>query len=213
MSNRIPSVFTKARQHMVETQIKNRGVKDPRVLAAMAKVEREKFIPQEFIAESYEDKPVPIGLDQTISQPYIVAYMTEAAQIKSTDRVLEIGTGCGYQTAILAELAKEVYSVERLGAHAENARALLQQLGYKNIFIQEGDGFHGWEEKAPFDAIVVTAAPENVPENLINQLNEGGRLIIPIGGWHQELYRFTKTKHGLVEESLMAVRFVPMVSG
>lgn len=213
MPNNPFSNFADLRKRMVQEQLAARGIKNQGVLDAMMKVERHQFIPEASQSQSYDDKPVPIGLNQTISQPYIVAAMTEAAQIKPSDRVLEIGTGCGYQTAILAELAREVYSVERLEFLAERAHDLLKQLGYTNIFIKHADGFEGWEEKSPFDAIIVTAAPEELPQVLVEQLKLGGRLVIPIGSFSQQLYRFTKTNEGLKEEGLMPVRFVPMVPG
>ena len=199
------------RQRMVEEQIAARGVSDPRVLAAMQKVERHLFVPSTFQVAAYADEPLPIGNGQTISQPYIVAYMTEALQLEPGDRVLEIGTGCGYQAAILAELVKEVYTVELVKPLAEASRDRLASLGYKNIEVMCGDGYKGWPEKAPFDAIMVTAAPPEVPEELAGQLKIGGRMIVPVGSFFQELRLITRTASGFDTRPLLPVRFVPMV--
>jgi protein-L-isoaspartate(D-aspartate) O-methyltransferase len=203
--------FSSQREEMVREQIEARGVKEPRVLGAMRKVRRHLFVPAREQEKAYKDHPLPIGHGQTISQPYIVAYMTEAARLNPADRVLEIGTGSGYQAAVLAELVKEVYTIEILKPLADNSRSLLEQLGYKNIRVKWGDGYKGWKEYAPFDAVIVTAAPEAVPKELINQLKSGGRMIIPIGGFFQELYRITKIESGIRKETLLPVRFVPMV--
>jgi protein-L-isoaspartate(D-aspartate) O-methyltransferase len=203
--------FALDRQRMVREQIEGRGVKDKRVLEVMRKVKRHLFVPAQEQINSYEDHPLPIGQGQTISQPYIVAFMTEAARISPGDRVLEIGTGSGYQAAVLGELAQEVYTIEILKPLAENARSLLERLGYKNIQIKWGDGYQGWKEHAPFDAIIVTAAPAEVPEELVKQLKIGGRMVIPIGGFFQELYLITRTKSGVTKGTLLPVRFVPMV--
>ena len=200
------------RRLMVEAQIESRGVKDQRVLEAMKKVERHKFVPAPFTLDAYSDSPLPIGHDQTISQPYIVAYMTEAAQLKAGDRVLEIGTGSGYQAAILAELVKEVYTIEILPELADSARSILRTLRYNNVWVKTGDGYKGWSEHQPFDAIIVTAAPPNIPEALIEQLNLNGRMILPVGEFYQELVLIKKTDQGLLKERLIPVRFVPMVS-
>jgi protein-L-isoaspartate(D-aspartate) O-methyltransferase len=203
--------FVSTRQRMVKEQIEGRGVKDRRVLEIMRKVQRHLFVPAPWQVSAYDDRALPIGHGQTISQPYIVAFMTEAARISPSDRVLEIGTGSGYQAAVLAELAKEVYTIEILKPLAESSRSLLEGLGYKNIKVKWGDGYQGWKEQAPFDAIIVTAAPEAVPEELVKQLKKGGRMVVPIGGFFQDLYRITKTESGIKKETLLPVRFVPMV--
>ena len=197
---------------MVEQQLKPRGIKDERVLAAMAKVPREKFIPADAQADAYEDAPLPIGYDQTISQPYIVAFMTEQTRPRSSDRVLEIGSGSGYQAAILAELVADVYTIEIVESLAKTAEATLQRLGYKNVHIKFGDGYKGWPEEAPFDAIIVTCAPENVPQPLVDQLQNGGRMIIPVGErFAQQLYLLEKNDGQLKESVTLPVRFVPML--
>ena len=196
---------------MVQQQLMARGINDARVLAAMAKVPREEFVPPETRAASYEDGPLPIGHGQTISQPYIVAFMTEQLRPKASDRVLEIGTGSGYQAAILAGLVKDVYTIEIIEALAKDAEATLQRLGYKNVHVRVGDGYRGWPEHAPFDAITVTCAPDHVPQPLIDQLKEGGRMIIPVGGFgNQELYLLEKKNGQLQRRSVLPVRFVPM---
>ena len=200
------------RRLMVETQIESRGVKDRRVLEAMKKVERHKFVPAPFTPNAYSDSPLPIGHGQTISQPYIVAFMTEAAQLKAEDRVLEIGTGSGYQAAVLAELVKEVYTIEIIPELADSSRSLLRALGYNNVRVKSGDGYEGWPEHQPFDAIIVTAAPPDIPEALVDQLNLNGRMILPVGEFYQELVLIKKTDQGLRKERLIPVRFVPMVS-
>ena len=196
---------------MVQQQLMTRGITDARVLAAMAKVPREEFVPPESRAASYEDGPLPIGHGQTISQPYIVAFMTEQLRPKPSDRVLEVGTGSGYQAAILAGLVKDVYTIEIIDALAKDAEATLQRLGYKNVHVRVGDGYRGWPEHAPFDAITVTCAPDHVPQPLIDQLKEGGRMIIPVGGFgNQELYLLEKKNGQLQRRSVLPVRFVPM---
>jgi len=197
---------------MVETQIKARGIKDSRVLAAMKKVERHKFVPAPYAPKAYSDSALPIGNGQTISQPYIVAYMTEVAQLQPGDRVLEIGTGSGYQAAVLAELVKEVYSIEIIPELADRARSTLHALGYSNIRIKSGDGYKGWPEHRHFDAIIVTAAPPSIPEALVDQLGLNGRMILPVGEFYQELVLIKKTDQGIQKERLLPVRFVPMVS-
>lgn len=203
--------FTIKRQKMVKEQIEGRGITSQRVLEVMRKVRRHLFVPASLQNLAYDDSPLPIGEGQTISQPYIVAYMTEAVKISPQDRILEIGTGSGYQAAVLGELAKEVYTIEIIKPLAESARLVLEKSGYKNIKVKWGDGYQGWKEYAPFDAIIVTAAPAEVPEELVRQLKIGGRLVIPIGGFFQELYLITKTKTGIKKETLLPVRFVPMV--
>jgi len=205
------SDFGAERQRMVQQQLMTRGITDARVLAAMAKVPREEFVPPESRAASYEDGPLQIGHGQTISQPYIVAFMTEQLRPKPSDRVLEIGTGSGYQAAILAGLVKDVYTIEIIDALAKDAEATLQRLGYKNVHVRVGDGYRGWPEYAPFDAITVTCAPDHVPQPLIDQLKEGGRMIIPVGGFgNQELYLLEKKNGQLQRRSVLPVRFVPM---
>jgi protein-L-isoaspartate(D-aspartate) O-methyltransferase len=199
------------RQRMVEQQLKPRGIKDERVLAAMAKVPREEFIPVDARADAYEDGPLPIGYDQTISQPYIVAFMTEQLRPKQSDRVLEIGSGSGYQAAILSELVAEVYTIEIVEPLAKSAEATLQRLGYNKVHIKVGDGYKGWPEEAPFDAIIVTCAPERVPQPLVDQLKNDGRMVIPVGErFAQQLYLFEKKNGQLKESVTLAVRFVPM---
>jgi len=203
--------FASQRQQMVEQQLKPRGIKDERVLAAMAKVPREEFVPADERSDAYEDGPLPIGYDQTISQPYIVAFMTEQLRPKPRDRVLEIGTGSGYQAAILAELVADVYTIEIVEPLAKTAEATLQRLGYKNVHLMVGDGYRGWPEEAPFDAIVVTCAPGKVPQPLVDQLKDDGRMVIPVGErFAQELYLLEKKNGQLKESATLPVRFVPM---
>src|SRR6266480_469571 len=200
------------RQRMVQGQLKSRGVRDDRVLAAISKVPREEFVPQDSRAASYTDQPLAIGYGQTISQPYIVAFMTEQLHPSSGDRVLEIGTGSGYQAAVLAELVAEVYSIEIIEPLAKRAEATLQRLGYKNVHVKVGDGYKGWPEHALFDSIIVTCAPERVPQPLLDQLKEGGRMIIPVGDkFAQELYLFEKKNGRLQQSAVLPVRFVPML--
>ena len=188
-----------------------RGISGERVLAAMRKVPREEFVPEQFRAESYLDQPLPIGYDQTISQPYIVAFMTGELRPQPQDRVLEIGTGSGYQAAILAEIVAEVYSIEIIEPLAKTAEATLQRLGYKNVQVKVGDGYKGWVEHAPFDAVIVTCAPDHVPKPLVDQLKEGGRMIIPVGPFgDQELYLLEKENGQLRQRAVSPVRFVPM---
>ncbi|MFZ2492863.1 MAG: protein-L-isoaspartate(D-aspartate) O-methyltransferase [Thermoanaerobaculia bacterium] len=200
----------RARLAMVDRQIAARGVKDERVLEAMRRIPRHRFVPDDHAALAYEDHPVPIGYEQTISQPYIVAYMTEQLHLEATDRVLEIGTGSGYQAAVLAELAEEVYSIEIVEPLAQRSTATLRALGYTNVRVRAGDGYRGWPEAAPFDAIIVTAAPDHVPPKLVEQLAVGGRLVIPVGRNYQDMTVITKTSGGVIEEQTIAVRFVPM---
>src|SRR4030043_1897036 len=169
------------REKMVETQIKARGVKDPRVISALLKVERHRFVLEEYLNSAYADQPLPIGEGQTISQPYIVALMTELLELKENEKVLEIGTGSGYQAAILAELAKEVYTIEIIESLALIAKNRLLELGYQNIRVKAGDGYLGWPEAAPFDAITITCAPDHIPTPLLDQLKEGGRMVVPVG--------------------------------
>lgn len=204
--------FARARERMVEQQLVNRGVDDVRVLAAVAKVERHRFVAEALQSRAYDDKPLPIGERQTISQPYMVGLMTEALELDPDDRVLEIGTGCGYQTAVLAELAATVYTIERLAALASKARQTLDALGYTNVVARVGDGSLGWPDEAPFDAILVTAGTPRVPRPLVAQLALGGRLVFPIGEEElQTLVRIRKEEAGLREEYFGDCRFVKLV--
>jgi len=203
--------YAQKRIEMVKKQIEDRGVTNPLVLMVMRDVKRHLFVPGYLRLFAYDDRPLPIGLDQTISQPYIVAYMTEAAGLKPFDKVLEIGTGSGYQAAVLGEIVHEVYTIEIIKELAQRAEGTLKELGYTNIFVKHGDGYQGWVEHAPFDAIIVTAAPDELPERLVEQLAIGGRMVIPIGSFSQELYLITKTEDGIEKKSLLPVRFVPMV--
>lgn len=206
-------VFLKQREAMVETQIKQRGVRDERVIQTILKVERHRFIPQGLWGLAYSDQPLPIGEGQTISQPYIVALMTELLQLGGDERVLEIGTGSGYQAAILAELAKEVYTIEIIPELAERSSALLKEMGYKNILVKCGDGYLGWPEYAEFDAIIITCAPPEIPESLIEQLADGGRMVVPVGQFFQELKVVEKIGGKVRIMDVIPVRFVPMLKG
>lgn len=206
----IQDQYALMRDKMVAEQIVSRNVKDNFVLSAMRKVPRHEFVREQDRKYAYEDHPLDIGEEQTISQPYIVALMTELLGLKGGEKVLEIGTGSGYQAAILAEIAKEVYTIEIIESLADNAQKTLQGLGYKSITVKWGDGYQGWKEHAPFDGIIVTAAPDHIPQPLIDQLKVGGRLVIPVGSMFQELMLITKTDNGIVEKSIIPVRFVPM---
>jgi protein-L-isoaspartate(D-aspartate) O-methyltransferase len=199
------------RDFMVDNQLKARGIQDERVLQVMRKIKRHEFVPNELATAAYDDSPLPIGQGQTISQPYIVAHMTEALELKNTDRVLEIGTGSGYQAAVLAEIVQDVYSIEIVPELAGEAQKRLEAMGYKNIHVRHGDGYQGWPEQAPFDAIILTAAPGSIPEKLLEQLKPGGRMIAPVGHENQVLRLLIKTPEGLVQKDLYPVRFVPMV--
>ena len=205
-----PTDYAAARARMVQQQLEARGIRDPRVLAAMGKVPRHEFVSKRYQSQAYNDSPLPIGEQQTISQPYVVAFMTEQLQLKGDERVLEVGTGSGYQAAVLAEICRDVYTIEIIDQLATRARGTLERLGYRTVRVRTGDGYRGWPEVAPFDAIIVTAAPDKVPQPLIDQLKIGGRMIVPVGEANQELIRLTKTADGVREEHLLPVRFVPM---
>lgn len=200
------------RLEMVRLQIKNRGIKDKDVIAAMEKVPRHEFVLPEYLDQAYEDHPLPIGYGQTISQPYIVAVMTELLRLHSGSRVLEIGAGSGYQAAILAELTPHVYTVEIVEELYEQARERLARLGYDTVQIKHGDGYYGWEEHAPYDAIIVTCAPDHIPQPLINQLADGGRMVIPVGppGAYQVLWLVERQGQEIKTERMMGVAFVPL---
>jgi protein-L-isoaspartate(D-aspartate) O-methyltransferase len=201
------------RLRMVDTQIRNRGVKDRRVLRALESVPRHEFVPAGSINQAYDDHPLFIGHGQTISQPYIVALMTEVLELERTDRVLEIGTGSGYQAAVLAELVDSVYSIEIVEELGLEAADRLRTLGYDNVEVRIGDGYKGWPDKAPFDAVIVTAAPETVPQALVDQLAEGGRMVLPVGVGIQELLLVERKDGKVTERHITSVRFVPMVHG
>ena len=198
------------RMRMVEQQLLARDITDPRVVRAMRRVPRERFVPPDQRQRAYEDRPLPIGHRQTISQPYIVAYMTQALRLTPDAKVLEVGTGSGYQAAVLAELAAAVYSIEIITQLAERARDTLAELGYANVQVRQGDGYAGWPEQAPFDAIMVTAAPDHVPQPLVDQLAVGGRLVIPVGQNRQTLTILTRTEDGVEQDTTLPVLFVPM---
>jgi protein-L-isoaspartate(D-aspartate) O-methyltransferase len=205
--------LARARQRMVTEQLScpGRGITNAQVLEAMGKVPRHEFVPERVRSLAYQDRPLPIGHEQTISQPYIVALMTEQLDPKPTDRVLEIGTGSGYQAAVLAQLVAKVYTIEIVEDLAGRAARDLQRLGYTNVQVRAGDGYKGWPEAAPFDAVIVTCAPERVPQPLIDQLKEGGRMIIPVGpSWNQELELLSKNGGKLERRAVLPVRFVPM---
>jgi protein-L-isoaspartate(D-aspartate) O-methyltransferase len=204
--------WARARRAMIERQLLARGIRDARVLQAMGSIPRELFVPEKVRDQAYHDRPLPIGARQTISQPYIVAYMTELLGLKGMERILEIGTGSGYQAAVLGKLAAEVYSIEILPALSGRAKTVIEQLGFDNIFLKVGDGFFGWPEKSPFDAILITAAAPRIPEPLWVQLREGGRLIMPLGeeGRAQKLIRVTKSGGKRMTEEVSGVYFVPL---
>ena len=202
--------FVKARHNMVRNQIKGRDIQDQNVLSAMERVERHLFVSPDFHKEAYQDRPLSIDYGQTISQPYIVALMTELLQLNSDSKVLEIGTGCGYQTAVLAEIVKDIYSIEIIPELAESAKKRLDNLNYNNIKLKQGNGYYGWIEHAPYDGILVTAAPKSIPYRLTQQLVEGGRMVIPVGSTIQELLLIEKTSDKVETESITGVSFVPM---
>jgi protein-L-isoaspartate(D-aspartate) O-methyltransferase len=197
---------------MVEAQLAARGIKEGKILEAMRKVPRHLFVPENLLAHAYDDEPLPIGEGQTISQPYIVAYMTEILALKREDRVLEIGTGSGYQTAILAEVVRQVFTVELIGALSLRAQKTLRKLKYGNIVFKVGDGTFGWNEQGPFEAIMVTAAPNEIPHSLEEQLKVGGRMIVPVGSAIQELVFVTRGKTRFKRKKMLPVRFVPLVT-
>lgn len=201
----------RARQRMVEQDLRPRGISNPAVLAAMGRVPRHVFVPETLRNRAYDDGPLPIGLGQTISQPYIVAYMTEALRVTRDHTVLEIGTGSGYQAAVLAELVREVLTIEIVPELAARARKTLAEAGYKNVQVRTGNGYLGWPERAPFQRIIVTAAPEKVPQALVDQLAIGGRMVVPVGRDAQQMTIVTKTATGITETQTMRVLFVPMV--
>ena len=207
-----PDITKIQRESMVEDQLVSRGIKDRHVLDAMRKIPRHLFVDDSMRSRAYNDHPLPIGEGQTISQPYVVAWMTEALNLKPSDRVLEIGTGSGYQAAVLAELVKEVYSIEIRERLKTKASRLLNELGYKNVKTRYADGYFGWKEYAPFDAIIITASPNHIPPPLIKQLNEGGKLIVPLGStlYYQTLTLVTKKDGELYVEQMGGVSFVPM---
>jgi len=202
--------YVQARGQMVREQVAARGIADPRVLAAMRKVPRHELVPERYRDYAYADHPLPIGKSQTISQPYIVAYMTEQLELQGDEKVLEVGTGSGYQAAVLSELCAEVYSVEIVPSLARRAATDLERLGYDNVHVVEGDGYRGLPDQAPFDAIIVTAAPEHIPQPLIDQLKVGGRMVLPVGDYYQELVLVTRDAEGVHETRMIGVRFVPM---
>ena len=201
--------FAKQRRNLVD-QLRSQGITSSTVLDAMLKVPRHRFVPSSQQHMAYQNRPLSIGHGQTISQPFIVGYMTEAASIAPGEKILEIGTGSGYQAAVLAELAKEVYTIEIIPELAEGARTVLRELGYKNVQVKTGNGYEGWPEHAPFDAIVVTAAPDEVPQALVNQLALRGKMVIPVGSTFQEMVIITRGESGVVERRTIPVRFVPM---
>jgi len=210
INQRSEKMYEKMRLSMVEDQIKRRGVKDERVLYAMREVPRHEFVPDHLKKYAYADEPLPIGEDQTISQPYIVAYMTEYLRLEEEDIVLEIGTGSGYQAAVLAEIVDTVYTIEIVDVLAQRAEKTLERLGYENVQVKRGDGYAGWPEHAPFDAIIITAAPTKIPQPLKEQLKIGGFMILPLGDYSQELVLVEKNIKGFDQKTLLPVRFVPM---
>lgn len=209
--SRASDVYEPKRLEMVERQIAGRGVKDPRVLEAMRTIPRHLFVPEAEMPHAYEDRPLPIGSGQTISQPYIVAFMTEQLHLTGNETVLEIGTGSGYQTAVLARVAKKVYTIEIRKELADEAAERLKRLGITNAEVKTGDGYMGWPEHAPFDGILVTAAPERIPPPLLEQLASPGRMVIPVGAFYQELKVIKREGAGYTEKSVLPVRFVPFV--
>ncbi len=206
------SDFQKRRMAMVENQLADRGIGDPEVLAAFRSVKRHRFVPEHLRSVAYADRPLPIGKGQTISQPYIVAFMTQALAVEKSDKILEIGTGSGYQAAILAEICEQVYTIEIIPELARRARGVLADAGYTNVRTKIGDGYQGWPEHAPYDGIIVTCAPTDIPDPLKQQLADGGRMVIPVGEtFDQELVVMVKKDDRLVKKDSLPVRFVPMV--
>ena len=203
-------LFRLQRMRMVEEQLEARDITDPVVLRAMQQVPRHLFVPERLREYAYTDQPLPIGEDQTISQPYIVAFMSQALQLQKNDKVLEIGTGSGYQAAVLAEIVEKVYTIEIVPALARRARQRLPEMRYDNVDVRLGDGYLGWPEQAPFDAIIVTAAPDHIPPALVEQLKDGGRLVLPLGDQNQQLVRIVRQGGEKSVENLLLVRFVPM---
>ncbi len=207
----LPENFEAERHRMVEVDLRGRDIVDPHILAAMLKVPRHEFVAGSYKEMAYADFPLPIGNNQTISQPYIVALMTQTARLQPGDRVLEIGTGSGYQAAVLSEMVKEVYTIEIIEGLANDARSALERLGYGNVKVKHGDGYKGWKEFAPFDAILLTASTPEIPQPLVDQLKEGGSMVLPLEGMRfQDLVRITKVKGRLKREEITGVRFVPM---
>ena len=204
--------FARSRREMIERDLRSRGIKDPRVIESMSIVPRHLFVPEKYRPSAYQDRPLPIGEDQTISQPYVVALMTELLELQGDEKVLEVGTGSGYQAAVLSRLAKEVYTIEIIPVLAKRAKEILARLGYRNVWVKAGDGFFGWEEKGPFDAIMITASVEKVPPRLREQLREGGRLVMPLGNQRrvQNLVRLRKIGGRDQVENITGVLFVPM---
>jgi protein-L-isoaspartate(D-aspartate) O-methyltransferase len=207
-----PDAYTRARLRMVKTQMRQRDITDERVLAAMETVPRHEFVSPETLDQAYNDHPLPIGYGQTISQPYIVALMTQMLELKSDDKVLEIGTGSGYQAAVLAELTAQVYTIEIIPELAQSARTTLDRVGYDYVVSKQDDGYWGWEDHAPFDAIIVTAAPDHIPQPLLNQLVDGGHMVIPVGppGGYQSLWHITREGDEFHNFNWGGVRFVPL---
>lgn len=203
--------WKKEARQMVENQLVTRGIYDQRVLRAMKNTPRQLFIPKSYRSFAFDDRPVPIGKEQTISQPYIVAKMTELLELKGKEKVLEIGTGSGYQAAILSQLADSCYSIELIKILAERAATLLKDQGYNNVVVKCDDGYKGWKQHAPFDAIIITAAPEEIPQALVDQLKVNGRMVVPVGKTYQQLILITKTDKGIKKKNIFPVRFVPMV--
>jgi protein-L-isoaspartate(D-aspartate) O-methyltransferase len=204
--------YTEARESLVESSIAGRGISTPAVLEAMRAVPRHEFVPDDYLDQAYADHPLPIGYGQTISQPYIVALMTDVLDPEADDVILEVGTGSGYQAAVLAEIVEQVYTIEIVGALSEQAGERLDRLGYDNVEVLHGDGYFGWEDHAPYDAIIVTAAPDHIPPPLLTQLKEGGKLVIPVGpvGGYQELWLVEREGNAYTNQSLGGVRFVPL---
>ncbi|MCS7220578.1 MAG: protein-L-isoaspartate(D-aspartate) O-methyltransferase [Anaerolineae bacterium] len=211
----LEEVFARRRHEMVERTMRARDITDEKVLAVMEKVPRHEFVLPEYLDQAYADHPLPIGFGQTISQPYIVALMTQLLQLQPGDKVLEIGTGSGYQAAVLAELVDEVYTIEIIPELARSAEERLRRLGYTDVHVRQGDGYYGWPEEAPFDAIIVTAAPDHLPQPLVQQLKDGGRLVVPIGppGGYQTLWQIIKRGEELEANNIAGVLFVPLVGG